>query len=129
MTVLLLAHIIIINIISIVPSSTTETEDVYGCLYTVILNIIVNQNYIIESLYSMIERDPHNSLAHLVPKKPSQIQLNEVNGSDAIISSNKKYVFVMYFSTYTVEPLTKGQFGTAGFVFYKGVFLPKRLTF
>ncbi len=29
----------------------------------------------------------------------------------------------------TVEPLTKGQFGTAGFVLYKEVFLPKRLTF
>ena len=29
----------------------------------------------------------------------------------------------------TVEPLTKGQFGTAGFVLYREVFLPKRLTF
>ncbi len=29
----------------------------------------------------------------------------------------------------TVEPLTKGQFGTSGFVLYKEVFHPKRLTF
>ncbi len=29
----------------------------------------------------------------------------------------------------TAESLTKGQFGTAGFVLYKEVFLPKRLTF
>ena len=29
----------------------------------------------------------------------------------------------------TAEPLMKEQFGTAGFVLYKEVFLPKRLTF
>ncbi len=87
-------------IISIVSSSATEPEDVYGCLYTVILNIIANQNSIIKSLYSVIERSPHNSLAHLVPKQPSQIQLTEVNDSDAIVSCNRKYVYNYYNACY-----------------------------